>query len=112
MTLNTRQAGPVTVLEISGRFDAHVSPTVDQWITENLPAALPLVINFEGTTFVDSSALAVLVKAFKRTQEHQGKMALCNLQKPVQIILELTRMDKVFSIFDDETSALASVNAV
>ena len=65
------------------------------------------VVNLGGVSFMDSAALATLVLAMKRCRQAGGDLRLCNLQQPVRIIFELTRLDKAFDIYASETEALA-----
>lgn len=96
----------VAVLRLSGRFDAYEEPGVRAWLTENCQAGISrLVIDLEDVNFLDSMALAALVKGMKDCRLENGDLHLCGLQQPVRIIFELTRMDRVFSIFDTESAA-------
>lgn len=56
MSLNVRTDGPIPVLELQGRFDAHVAPAVREWF-ERTPSA-NLVVNMQRVNFVDSTAFA------------------------------------------------------
>ena len=113
MELKSRQDDGILVLELEGRLDAHQAPAVSQWLTDNIsPSAALLVINLQKVNFIDSIALAVLVKAIKRCKEKNGELHLCNVTKPVKIILELTLLNKVFNIFDDESSAVNAFKKV
>lgn len=106
MALSTRSSGKVTVLELSGRFDAHMAPTVLEWYGRMSDPFV--VVNLSGVHFVDSSALAALAGGMKRCRQRKGDLKLCCLQQPVQIIFELTRMQRAFDIFTTEAEALAS----
>ncbi len=110
--MQSRREGLITVLSLDGRFDAHNAPEVVEWLEKNIePNAAQLVINLAEVKFIDSTALAALVKGIKRCRQLGGDLRLCGLQKPVQIIFELTRLDKAFYIFADEKAALASFEA-
>ncbi|MDP9316276.1 MAG: STAS domain-containing protein [Chloroflexota bacterium] len=107
MALNTRSIGNVAVLALEGRFDAHVTPPVVEWL-EQAANARPakVVVNLADVNFIDSTALAVLVKGLKRCRQEDGDLHLCCLQQPVRIIFELTRLDKAFEIYAQETEAV------
>jgi len=107
MDMKTRVTGEVNVVELSGRFDTNTVPPVAAWLEQvtSTPGARVLV-NLASTTFVDSTALAILVQALKRCQQLQGDLFLCGLRRPVYVIFELTRLDKAFNIFVDEEHAL------
>jgi anti-sigma B factor antagonist len=44
----------------------------------------------------------------KRCREGQGDLYLCHLQQPVQVIFELTCLNKAFTIFGTESEAVAA----
>ena len=106
MAFKTRTIGSVTVLELSGRFDAHMAPDVLAWYGQ-MPAP-QLVIDLSRVNFIDSSALAALAGGLKRCRQRAGDLKLCGLQQPVQVIFELTRMNRAFEIFPTEAEAVAS----
>src|SRR5512142_2134554 len=105
--MKSRREGQIVVLSLDGRFDAHNAPEVVDWFEKNVNASTAqLIINLIEVRFIDSTALAALVKGVKRCRQLGGDLRLCGLQKPVQIVFELTRLDKAFSIFSDEQAAL------
>ena len=57
-----------------------------------------IVIDFENTTFMDSSGLGSLVSNFKNSQEKGILMKLRHVTPPVMAVLELTGLDQVFPI--------------
>lgn len=93
------------VLTLDGRFDAYEVPAMNEWFEQH-PAASHVVVNLAAVGFIDSSGLAALVKGLKRCRENGGELVLCELQQAVRIIIELTRLDKAFHIFDSEADAI------
>ncbi|MEM6283636.1 MAG: STAS domain-containing protein [Chloroflexota bacterium] len=108
MEFTHRAVDGVDILELSGRFDAYEVPAIAQWFDEH-PQTTRVVVNLGGVGFIDSSGLATLVKGLKQCRQNGGELHLCNLQQAVLIIFELTRLDKAFSIYDDEPAALAAM---
>jgi anti-sigma B factor antagonist len=111
MTSSTHRSDTsVATLVISGRFDAHQVSQVQQEFDALLAAgARFIILDLSDVNFVDSSALAVMVRGMKRCRERNGELLLCGLRQPVRIIFELTRMDRAFRIYDDEKSAQAAL---
>lgn len=104
---------PITIIEISGRFDAHVAPEfVKEFEALSSDETQFLVVNVAEVNFIDSTALAALVRGMKRFRQNSGDLMLVNLQNPVRIIFELTRMDRAFSIFASQEAALAEIRAI
>lgn len=107
MELKTRHVNNVLVLELDGRFDTQTVPSVRELIrnaTSGEPAQL--VVNLDGVHFVDSTALSALVEGMKRSRQLGGDLRLCNLQQPVRMIFELTRLDRAFEILSSEEEAI------
>ncbi len=65
-----------------------------------------LIVDLSNVTFLDSSALGVLVTAMKTARAVGGDVRLCGLSPQLQQILELTRLTRVFDVYPDRTSAL------
>ena len=102
-------ASQVQVLRLSGRFDAYEVPAVAAFLNQKIDAGQNnIVINLGSVGFVDSAALSTLVQAMKRARQSEGDCRLCDLQQSVRIIFELTRLDKAFQVFGDETAATQS----
>jgi len=103
----TYSHGKVQVMALSGKFDTSSASPVRRWIEEasaNAPAYI--VINLEQVNSLDSSALATLALGLKRARRFNGSLHLCCLKRPVRILFELTRMDRVFEIYPCEEDAI------
>ena len=105
--------GTVSVLELKGRFDAYEVSSVEEMLRQftEIPRA-QVVVNLGGVSFVDSSGLALLVQGMKHCRLQEGDMHLCNFQRPVRIIFELSRLDKAFRIFENEEEAVGAFASV
>lgn len=57
-----------------------------------------LEIDLSGTTFVDSCGLGALISLHKTACNRNGVVRLVNPAPPVQQILELTRLHRIFEI--------------
>jgi anti-sigma B factor antagonist len=42
----------------------------------------------------------------KKCQANKTKVKLCGISPTIREVFEITRLDKVFTIYDDETAAL------
>ncbi len=107
MNIQSRMTAHVKVLALNGRFDVDTASPVRRWIeeaTRTLPAFL--VIDLKNVSFMDSTALSVIVQGLKRSRELKGDLRLCNVPAPIRMILEITRLDKVFEIFPGEEQAV------
>jgi len=62
-----------------------------------------IIIDFHQTTFLDSSGLGALVSNFKIAQEKGIELILRNVTPGVMAVLDLTGLDKVFTIESSAT---------
>jgi anti-sigma B factor antagonist len=100
------------VLPLEGDIDLHVSPAV----TEALNAMIKkkperIVIDLSRATFIDSAGVAALMLAMKKVQEYGGKFFLSGVQETIRLILETSRLDRIFWMFPDVDAALAAHGA-
>ncbi len=110
MELKDHVAGRVEVLVLSGRFDAFEVPDIIGWFDAHISAAAcRVVIDLAGVSFIDSAAMACLLRGMKRCREQGGDLYLSSLQQPVTIIFELTRLDKAFNIYSSEADAVEAL---
>lgn len=109
MKQETDQVENVMILRLNGRFDSAQANGPKSWLeqaTKSAPAQV--VVNLEQVNFVDSTALATLVQGMKRARQQGGDLYLAQLQPPVRMVFELTRLDKAFAIFPNEAEAVGA----
>jgi len=66
-----------------------------------------IVLDLAKVSFVDSSGLGAIVASMKQLKPGQ-KIELAGLTPTVQKVFRLTRMDSVFTIHEDVTSAFSA----
>lgn len=108
MEITTQQQGKVIIVGISGRFDAAQVTTARNSLSEALKQTPQVVVDLGNVGFMDSAALAVLVQGMKHARQKDGDLRVCNLQQPVRVIFELTRLDKAFKLFANQDEAVTS----
>jgi len=107
MNLSVETQGSVTILQLDGRFDAYEAPQISAWVDNNIsPNQSQVIADLSAVSFIDSTALATLVKGMKRCRQHGGDLYICGMVKTVRIIFELTRLDKAFRIFETRSDAV------
>ncbi len=90
-------------LRLAGRFDAHEVDTFRAILGQILDgsgsgAATRVLVSLAEVEFIDSTALAELVRGMKHCRERDGDLILVSPSDPVRVILELTRLDLAFTI--------------
>ena len=93
------------------RLDAHNSGTFKGHITELVSSGDDrIALDFSEVEFIDSSGLGAIVASLK-TMGSTGALVIFGLQAPTHSMFKLTRMDKVFDIFQHEDEALTQICA-
>ena len=110
MNLVIEQRGTVMLLSIKEeRLDAHNSGELKAQMLKLFEEGKnDLVVDLQGVRFVDSSGLGALVSGFKNASSRNGNLKLSGLQLQVKSMFELTRLHRVFEIFNDVDEALGS----
>ncbi len=67
-----------------------------------------VVLDFKAVSFIDSSCLGVLVSHARKLREKKGDLKITNLAPDVRSIFQITRLDKVFEIFETPELAVNS----
>jgi anti-sigma B factor antagonist len=109
MNISTRQIGIASVVDVDGDITLHNSPEVRKVLLDLLKQQrVPrVVVNLEKAKYIDSAGVASLVEALKASREMKSGFALCGLSRTAREVLELTRLIKVFEIYDNEPEAVA-----
>ncbi len=103
------RTGRLAVLRIKGDVDAGTVDSFRRTIDELLAAGEHrFVIDLTDVPFMDSAGLATLVQLFKRVRIGEGDVRLAGLQPDVRRVFELVRLTRVFDVYDDAASAVAS----
>jgi anti-sigma B factor antagonist len=113
MQLGTRQAGQVTVLDITGRITLGEGNVALRELVRELAdkGQKQIVMNLAEVHYVDSSGIGELVKAHTTLRNQGGQLKLTNLSQRIYDLLHLTRLSSVFDIYGDEQAAIASFTA-
>jgi anti-sigma B factor antagonist len=67
-------------------------------------------IDLAKVDFMDSAGLVSLVTGLKAAKQSGCRLVLCNVQPSVRLVLELTRLDSIFEIFDSYDEVLTTIN--
>ena len=110
MQVKIETNGAVRVIYVKEeRLDAHNSDELKAELNRLFDSGIKdLLIDLKEVRFIDSSGLGVLVSGFKNASARQGSLKLSGLQSQVKSMFELTRLHRVFDIFQTVDDALES----
>ena len=69
-----------------------------------------LILDFCNVRFLSSAVLGLLIRISKRIYERAGQLRLCNIDPRIHEIFKITRLTKVFDIYQDVESAAESLS--
>ena len=93
--------GPITLGEGTQRFRKLVHDKLDAGKTK-------ILLNMSEVFYLDSSGLGELVAAYTTATNRGGKLKLMKLSPRVRDIVQLTKVYRIFEVFDSEDSAVRS----
>jgi anti-sigma B factor antagonist len=99
LTVGTRTAGEYVILTLSGELDVTNAAEAEEAVRAAWQdASSPLVFDLSRLTFMDSTGVRVLVRARRRATQRGGTVALAGLTPSVSRIMEVTGLNRAFSI--------------
>lgn len=100
----------VGVVRLTGEVDMYTAPQLKESMLGLIDGgAAKVVIDLSGVTFIDSTALGVLIGGVRRLHAAGGAMALVVATRPVGRVLSITGLDRVFAIHDTLEDAVAAL---
>lgn len=109
MEIRNETIQDVDVLVLKGRLDTSSAKDLKNAVQELIRGGrVNMVVDLVAVTFLDSSGLGSLVAALRSVNKLNGDIKLASLQETVRVIIELTRLHRVFEIFDNTTDAVES----
>jgi anti-sigma B factor antagonist len=102
---------PATVVVVTGDIDLGTAPDFEDELARAVEQHMGtgLVIDLTGVSFIDSTGLNSLVRAFERQRLMGGGLALVTDDSRVSMMLEVTRLDRVLKRYATRGEALAAV---
>jgi len=98
------------LVELSGEVDLYTAPRFKADLVGLIETGVEaIVVDLSRVTFIDSTALGVIIGGVKRMRERDGRLAIVAGSRPVVRILDITGLDKVLTVFDTRDEALAAL---
>ncbi|MDJ0674463.1 MAG: STAS domain-containing protein [Calothrix sp. MO_167.B42] len=90
------------IVQPSGILDGQTTNNLRREIIDLVEGgANVILVDLQEVTFMNSSGIGALVAAFKAVRAANSQMYLCSLSDQLQMIFQLTKMEKVFKIFQN-----------
>ena len=110
MKMKERMRGDVTILDVKGKIvlsegDIALKDKIHSLVGQGHKN---VVLNLADVTYIDSSALGVIVAGYTTLQKAGGKLKLLHLTKGSHELMIITKLVDVFDFFDSEDEAVQS----
>lgn len=108
MDISTRQAGNATIVDVVGDITLYNSPQMRKVLLDLLKEkrVARVIVNLKSVRYIDSAGVASLVEGLKVSRDMKSGFALYGLSRTTREVLELTRLIKVFEVYETEEEAL------
>lgn len=108
MELKKKHKNDITLGYIKGDIDIDTCTELKKWFTGILKRKQKrIILNFSQVNFIDSLGIATLIWFLKGVKKSNGTVLLCNVSPKIRSIFIITKLDRVFKIFDLEKEALS-----
>jgi anti-sigma B factor antagonist len=100
------------VVAVRGEIDLFTAPELKQKLTDAIEGGKTrIVVDLTQTTFLDSTALGVLIGAVKRLRTREGALVIVNVDQNIAKTFEITGLDQIFTIVGERDAAITALDA-
>jgi anti-sigma B factor antagonist len=104
--------GGVAVIQLTGDVTAACeSELMDAYREAGRAEIRGIVLDFTGLDYMNSSGIGLLVTLLVRARREGRQISAYGLSDHYRQIFELTRLDEVISVHDDEQRAMAAARS-
>jgi len=100
------------VVAVRGEIDLFTAPELKAALSEAIESGhTRIVVDLTDTTFLDSTALGVLIGAVKRLRSRDGRLTIVNVDDNIAKTFEITGLDQIFPISPTRDEAIVALDA-
>src|SRR5580704_14055471 len=107
--ISSRELDKTVIFDVTGDIDLANSPEVRKALLREVREKRTprVVINLSKVRYIDSSGVASLVEGLKASRDVNSRFILFGLSPSAREVLQLSRLLKIFEVYDNEEQALA-----
>ena len=95
-----------TLIKLRGTLEIGKQAKLKEDLLKQIyPGSSKVILDFKAVEFIDSACLGILISLTRKLREQGGDMCLANLQEDVHSIFQITRLDKIFKIYENTEDA-------
>ena len=92
--------GDTAIIALKGEVDLESSPVARELLLSNVAGKKNILVDLSAVSYIDSSGVASLVEALQAAKKNGSRFSLAAASEPTRRVLELARLDKVFTMYD------------
>jgi anti-sigma B factor antagonist len=98
------------ILDVSGDIDLANSPAMRKMLLGEIKEKRTpkVLLNLRSVRYIDSSGIASLVEGLKASRDLGSRLILYGLSPAVREVMELSRLQRIFEIYENEEQALST----
>ncbi|HVS89079.1 MAG TPA: STAS domain-containing protein [Candidatus Acidoferrum sp.] len=110
MQISARRVDKTTIFDVSGDIDLANSPEIRKALLREVKEnrTPKVVMNLSKVRYIDSSGVASLVEGLKASRDAGSRFILYGLSPSAREVLQLSRLLKIFEVYDNEEQAMAA----
>jgi anti-sigma B factor antagonist len=106
LTIRVEGGEAVTLVVLRGDLDLATAPDLRECLVKVIDEGARIVVDLEAVGFLDSAGLGILVGGLKRARTRGGDLELVCSSREILKPLEITGLDRVFTIRAGRENAL------
>ncbi len=100
----------VGIVVLGGEIDIYSAPQFKEVLVNGIEGgARRVIVDLSRVTFIDSTALGVLVSGAKRVRPRNGNLDIICADENIIRIFEITGLDRIFGIYPSRSEAMKAV---
>ena len=110
MQISARREDKTTIFDVTGDIDLANSPEIRKALLREIRETRTpkVVMNLTKVRYIDSSGVASLVEALKASRDAGSRFILFGLSPAAREVLQLSRLLKIFEVYENEEQALST----
>ena len=107
MEITTRDVNDVKVVQIEGELDTGSSPNAQNQLDQLRGQGVKkILLDLTNLDFISSAGLRVLLATAQELKEDGGDLRVCNLNREVKEVFDISGFSTLLMVFDNEAKAL------
>lgn len=107
LTIKVRHEQGCAIVAAAGEIDISTAVPLRERLFETTASGVPVVVDLEQVSFIDSVGLAVLVAAAKHAAAHGSTLQVACALPKIRQLVRLTQLDRRIPLFHTLDEALA-----